>query len=52
MQPGWQAPAATSTKSEADGAPFAEMEPLKAWVAQGLDELSQQRQLDDVEVVP
>jgi hypothetical protein len=26
-------------RAEADGAPFASMEPLRAWVAQGLDEL-------------
>jgi hypothetical protein len=27
-------------RAEADGAPFTEAEPLKAWVARGLDELS------------
>lgn len=29
-------------RAEADGAPFVQMQPLKAWVAQGLDELSEQ----------
>jgi len=29
-------------QAEADGAPFVEAEPLKAWVTQGLSELSAQ----------
>jgi hypothetical protein len=33
-------PDAVLARAEADGAPFAGAEPLRAWVAQGLDELA------------
>ena len=33
-------PDAVLARAEADGAPFAGVEPLRTWVAQGLDELA------------